>query len=67
MMIYLQGKMCGGFQTVGSFAENGAPVLSANLNGKLVPPDAPRKRLSAAEAMARTKEQYKQTLAYLMD
>ncbi|MGA0613164.1 hypothetical protein [Paracoccus sp. KR1-242] len=67
MMMYLHGKVCGGFQSVGSFAESGAPVLPANLNGRLVPAGAPRKRLSAAEAMARTKEQYKQTLAYLMD
>ena len=67
MMMYLQGKMCGGFQIPGSLVADNAVVLPANLNGDLAPAGAPRKRLTAAEAMARTKERYHQTIAYLLD
>jgi len=65
MMMYLQGKRCGGFQTAGLLAADNAVVLPANLNGGIVPAGAPCKRLTAAEAMARTKERYNRTIAYL--
>lgn len=68
MTVLMRCNLCGRAHAVGEL-HSGVAVriapMAANINGPIVPADAPRKRLTAQEAMARTKVSYKKTLAYL--
>lgn len=68
MVAPVRCEICGRVHVAGRMHGNMAVSTAlqvANINGPIVSADKPRKRLTAQEAMERTKIRFEKTLAYL--